>query len=315
MRRILLVASLLVAVGSPSVPAQSLRPRDPQSPGGSLQQAQPAQPSRRGALGTKDTGPRRLDKPVLSAECQSSLDRSYQELSQVKTGLTQARSSGLKLKAAHQEMVKKEKAYAKAQKVAGRTSGRVGDAATMGAPAGATAAGSLPPATLKQAQAAGVRARQHAQELGVLTQRVDQGLVRANTEVARLEGCRGIPASKLQRLIGTVKSIRSQIKGQVSTLRSMPGGGSGGEAQDCEWCKGIGVEAANASNAQGAQEQSLQDALRDIEETMEELRNKRSEYQQAFVGFDDKANQLFNLLSTVLKNEKEMQSGISRSLL
>jgi len=31
--------------------------------------------------------------------------------------------------------------------------------------------------------------------------------------------------------------------------------------------------------------------------------------------FDEKANQLFNILSTVLKNIKEMQSSVTRNLL
>lgn len=35
----------------------------------------------------------------------------------------------------------------------------------------------------------------------------------------------------------------------------------------------------------------------------------------AFEKFDQKCNQLFNMLSTVLKNEKEMQSAIGRNLL
>jgi hypothetical protein len=35
----------------------------------------------------------------------------------------------------------------------------------------------------------------------------------------------------------------------------------------------------------------------------------------AFEKFDQKCNQLFNMLSTVMKNEKEMQSAISRNLI
>lgn len=34
----------------------------------------------------------------------------------------------------------------------------------------------------------------------------------------------------------------------------------------------------------------------------------------AFQNFDQESNQLFNILSTVLKSEKELESGIKRSL-
>jgi len=34
-----------------------------------------------------------------------------------------------------------------------------------------------------------------------------------------------------------------------------------------------------------------------------------------FENFDQKANQLFNILSTVMKNIKEMKSGVTRNLL
>ena len=44
-------------------------------------------------------------------------------------------------------------------------------------------------------------------------------------------------------------------------------------------------------------------------------RNKRQECQTMFENFDKKTNQLFNLLSTVLKSHKEMNSGVARNLL
>ena len=45
------------------------------------------------------------------------------------------------------------------------------------------------------------------------------------------------------------------------------------------------------------------------------VRNKRQEYQTAFENFDQKANQLFNILSTVLKNKKDMEAGVTRNML
>ena len=40
-----------------------------------------------------------------------------------------------------------------------------------------------------------------------------------------------------------------------------------------------------------------------------------AETETRFESFDQKANQLFNLLSTVMQNEKEMQSSITRNIL
>ena len=48
---------------------------------------------------------------------------------------------------------------------------------------------------------------------------------------------------------------------------------------------------------------------------MEAVRNKRQEYQTWFENFDQKSNQLFQILSTVIKSLKEMQDGIVRNLL
>jgi coenzyme F420-reducing hydrogenase alpha subunit len=46
----------------------------------------------------------------------------------------------------------------------------------------------------------------------------------------------------------------------------------------------------------------------------DEVRNKRSEFQTMFENFDQKANQLFNILSTVMKQMKEMQSSVTRNV-
>lgn len=55
--------------------------------------------------------------------------------------------------------------------------------------------------------------------------------------------------------------------------------------------------------------------IKTLDNDMEEVRNKRSEFQTMFENFDQKANQLFNILATVLKTMKEMKSGVSRNLL
>lgn len=47
---------------------------------------------------------------------------------------------------------------------------------------------------------------------------------------------------------------------------------------------------------------------------LEEVRNRRQEFQTMFENFDQKTNQLFNILSTVLKTMKEMESSIARNI-
>ncbi len=60
--------------------------------------------------------------------------------------------------------------------------------------------------------------------------------------------------------------------------------------------------------------QSLSDKIKSLENQMETVKNKRQEAMTSFENIDQKANQLFNLLSTVLKNMKDTQSGIIRNL-
>jgi hypothetical protein len=58
----------------------------------------------------------------------------------------------------------------------------------------------------------------------------------------------------------------------------------------------------------------LSDYIKQVETQMEEVRNKRSEFQTLFENFDQKSNQMLNLLSTVLKNMHDMQQAVMRNL-
>ncbi|MBN2315481.1 MAG: hypothetical protein JXM79_16250 [Sedimentisphaerales bacterium] len=59
----------------------------------------------------------------------------------------------------------------------------------------------------------------------------------------------------------------------------------------------------------------LAENIKSLENWMEEVRNKRQEFTTAFENFDQKSNQLFNLLSSVMKSMKEMQGAVTRNLL
>ena len=59
----------------------------------------------------------------------------------------------------------------------------------------------------------------------------------------------------------------------------------------------------------------LSKAIRGLESMKTEVRNKRSMSSAAFQNFDQKANQLYNLLSSVMKAMNEMRSGTIRNML
>lgn len=68
---------------------------------------------------------------------------------------------------------------------------------------------------------------------------------------------------------------------------------------------GVDVEAAVAAIARD---------IEGLDATIEELRKKREEFSTSFENYDQKTNQLFNVLSTVMKNMKEAQQGITRNI-
>jgi hypothetical protein len=59
----------------------------------------------------------------------------------------------------------------------------------------------------------------------------------------------------------------------------------------------------------------LNDRIKDVESMQETVRNKRQMASTAFQNFDQKANQLYNLLSSVLKSVNEMRSGTVRNMM
>jgi hypothetical protein len=59
----------------------------------------------------------------------------------------------------------------------------------------------------------------------------------------------------------------------------------------------------------------LNDTIKDVETSQETVRNKRQMASTAFENFDQKANQLYNLMATVLKTTNEMRSSTTRNML
>ncbi|MEZ0314902.1 MAG: hypothetical protein ACAI38_24280 [Myxococcota bacterium] len=59
----------------------------------------------------------------------------------------------------------------------------------------------------------------------------------------------------------------------------------------------------------------LNDTIKDVESMQETVRNKRQMASTAFQNFDQKANQLYNLMASVLKVMNEMRSSTTRNML
>ncbi len=61
-------------------------------------------------------------------------------------------------------------------------------------------------------------------------------------------------------------------------------------------------------------EEELAVEILNFEILLEEARRNKLEYSEIFENYDQKANQLFNILSTVLKSIKEMNASITRNI-
>ena len=57
------------------------------------------------------------------------------------------------------------------------------------------------------------------------------------------------------------------------------------------------------------------EGIKEVESMQETVRNKRQMASTAFQNFDQKANQLYNLLSSVMKAMNEMRMGTVRNML
>jgi len=116
---------------------------------------------------------------------------------------------------------------------------------------------------------------------------------------------------ELKQLVKTAKASRAKLQAAADALRQELGGLTPTLTATCSELRKPKINRAalqELTNRLIAQRPNL-------EAKVEEVKNKRQECMTSFESFDQKANQLFNLLSTVMKNEQEMLLGISRNLL
>lgn len=112
-------------------------------------------------------------------------------------------------------------------------------------------------------------------------------IARLRTALAAAEKAR---LREIAQMIEAGRPIAKINKASVEFVRRFPG---------------VDVEAAVSAIAKD---------IKGLDATMEELRKKREEFTTSFENFDQKTNQLFNILSTVMKNMKETQQGIVRNI-
>jgi len=124
-------------------------------------------------------------------------------------------------------------------------------------------------------------------------------------------------AKRAQGEMATLGAQANNLQSQIDDLRDMLeqeyGQGPCGDPATCPSveCKSCCAWKCKITAAEGTAERSAQEKLR----AESELACMQFEIACAFKNFDQKANQLFDILSTVLKNMKEMESGIARNLL
>jgi hypothetical protein len=113
-------------------------------------------------------------------------------------------------------------------------------------------------------------------------------------------------------------SWRILYQDAIARSRELPATGIEAELRSSEATMIAAEQLLNRKpiSSQAAQSiiQELSARIKKLENLMEETRQKRQEYQTMFENFDQKASQLFTILSTVVKNQKEMQMGITRNI-
>jgi len=74
--------------------------------------------------------------------------------------------------------------------------------------------------------------------------------------------------------------------------------------------------AGSAAGNLGVHAQNLENLIAELENIRLKIQqNKLQEFAQVFSNFDQKTNQLYNLIASVVKSMKDMQSGITRNML
>ena len=72
---------------------------------------------------------------------------------------------------------------------------------------------------------------------------------------------------------------------------------------------------ATSSDSKSLDRNGLNDTIKMVESMQETVRNKRQMASTSFQNFDQKSNQLYNLISSVMKSMNEMRSGTVRNML
>jgi prefoldin subunit 5 len=123
-------------------------------------------------------------------------------------------------------------------------------------------------------------------------------------EVGRELAAMGSQASNLQAQIDDLRAQLDKEFGQAPCASGPP------DCRDID-CTGC----CSRQHRITAPEGSLERTIQELERRQCEISCSRSLAACDFENSDQKTNQLFNILSTVLKNEKEMEGGIARNIL
>jgi hypothetical protein len=159
--------------------------------------------------------------------------------------------------------------------------------------------------------------RAHVDNYGTSKQEVELGLTRLAPHLAdasAVEPFRG-ELSATQKTMDGIGRLVKQEQPDTLEMSSFSQNLSRHVGSLRELHERLALSTAVETSPQRPDGEGLSETIREVEDMRETVRNKRQDATTAFENFDQKANQLYNLLSSVMKAMKEMHMGTARNML
>jgi hypothetical protein len=112
--------------------------------------------------------------------------------------------------------------------------------------------------------------------------------------------------------LGRVLRLETELEAYSAELKAVK---ITGETKKRVSVRTVGEDGLGPKKAVQLDRTGLSNALEEIESMRKNVRNKRQMASTAFQNYDQKANQLYNLLSSVMKAMNEMRKGTVRNML
>ncbi|MBN2430912.1 MAG: hypothetical protein JXQ27_05525 [Acidobacteria bacterium] len=159
--------------------------------------------------------------------------------------------------------------------------------------------------------------RAHVDNYGTIKQEVELGLTRLAPHLAdasTVEPFRGELSASQKTMDGIGRLVKQEQPAtfEMSTFSQSLSRHMGNLR---EMHDRLALSTAGESSPQRLDRDGLSETIREVEGMQETVRNRRQMASTSFQNFDQKANQLYNLLSNVMKAMNEMRMGTVRNML